>query len=134
MTVRRYRPTIVVNLLDGKATLSGLFADGSLPALHHMQVDPGSVTPIRTGLGMKVPPGWTGLVMPETRLAVDHMVTMINAPEIVDSTHWGEIVVRLTNHGRRPFGVWPGLTVARFIVVPEAEPLYELYGAEKEPS
>lgn len=50
-----------------------------------------------TGIAVAVPLGWVGFVMPRSGLALNHGVTVLNAPGVIDAGYRGEIKVLLYN-------------------------------------
>ena len=66
---------------------------------------------VATGIALAIPPGFAGLVLPRSGLALRHGVTCLNAPGLIDSGYRDEMRVILVNHdptepvqgrGRRP--------------------------------
>jgi dUTP pyrophosphatase len=52
---------------------------------------------IPTGIAVAVPMGWVGFVMPRSGLALNHGVTVLNAPGVIDAGYRGEVKVLLVN-------------------------------------
>lgn len=50
-----------------------------------------------TGIAVAIPPGFCGLVLPRSGLALKHGVTAANAPGLIDAGYRGEIKVILLN-------------------------------------
>ncbi|MCB0881285.1 MAG: dUTP diphosphatase [Thermoleophilia bacterium] len=71
-----------------------------------------------TGLGIAVPEGWGGLVMPRSGLARKHGVTVTNAPGLIDAGYRGEVIVLLVNHGDEDVVLEAGSRVAQLVLVP----------------
>ena len=61
---------------------------------------PGARALVRTGLAVAIPPGYAGLVLPRSGLALRHGVTVLNAPGLIDAGYRGEVQVLLVNHDR----------------------------------
>jgi dUTP pyrophosphatase len=57
-------------------------------------------------------------VRPRSGLAVDHGVTVINAPGTIDADYRGEVRVALVNLGAEPFAVTRGMRIAQLVVAP----------------
>lgn len=53
---------------------------------------------VSTGIAVAIPPGWAGLVLPRSGLALRHGVTCLNAPGLIDAGFRDEIRVILVNH------------------------------------
>ena len=71
-----------------------------------------------TGFAIALPPGHEGQVRPRSGLAVEHGVTVLNAPGTIDADYRGEVKVPLINHGDRPFAVTRGMRIAQLVVAP----------------
>ncbi|MBA2386772.1 MAG: dUTP diphosphatase [Acidimicrobiia bacterium] len=52
---------------------------------------------VPTGIRIAVPPGHAGLVLPRSGLALDHGVTLVNSPGLIDAAYRGEVKVVLIN-------------------------------------
>ena len=70
-----------------------------------------------TGIAIAVPPGYAGFVLPRSGNALNHGVTVANAPGLIDAAYRGEIKVVLLNtdphHG---FQVHRGDRIAQLVV------------------
>ena len=53
---------------------------------------------VPTGIAVAIPPGWAGLVLPRSGLALRHGLTCLNAPGLIDAGYRDEIRVILVNH------------------------------------
>jgi len=71
---------------------------------------------IPTGWAMELPPGYEAQVRPRSGLALQHAITMPNAPGTIDPGYRGEIRVILLNLGREPYTVHAGDRIAQMIV------------------
>ena len=71
---------------------------------------------IPCGIAIAIPDGNEGQVRPRSGLAIDHGVTVLNAPGTIDSDYRGEIKVALINHGTRPFAVERGMRIAQLVI------------------
>jgi dUTP diphosphatase len=90
-----------------------------LAACDRHELGPGERALIGTGLAVAIPEGHAGLVAPRSGLAVEHGITIVNAPGIVDSGYRGELRVILHNTDRREtFVVEAGMRIAQLLVVP----------------
>jgi dUTP pyrophosphatase len=52
---------------------------------------------VPTGLAVAIPPGYAGLVLPRSGLAMKHGVSVLNAPGLIDPQYRGELKVLLVN-------------------------------------
>lgn len=82
------------------------------------ELAPGVARLIRTGIAIELPPGTEAQVRPRSGLALNHSVTVLNAPGTVDEGYRGEIGVILINHGRLLFSVASGMKIAQLVVAP----------------
>lgn len=73
---------------------------------------------VPTGLALELPPGYAGLVLPRSGLALRHGVTCLNAPGLIDPGYRGEVGVILVNTDpTEPYEVHRGDRVAQLLVV-----------------
>ncbi|MDQ6726942.1 MAG: dUTP diphosphatase [Actinomycetota bacterium] len=73
---------------------------------------------VPTGVAVAVPPGYAGLVMPRSGLALRHGVTVLNAPGLVDAGYRGELRVLLVNTDPDDdYAVHRGDRIAQLVVV-----------------
>lgn len=82
-----------------------------------INVEPGSVVLVPTGLCIALPPEWEGQVRSRSSLAVQG-VLVANSPGTVDSDFRGEIKVVLINHSLGNFKISRGDRIAQLIVAP----------------
>ena len=73
---------------------------------------------MRTGVAVELPEGMVGLVLPRSRLAFEHGVTVVNAPGLVEPGYGGELGVILVNLGADVFVASAGDLVAHLLLVP----------------
>lgn len=86
-------------------------------------VGPGERWSIGTGVGVEIPEGHAGLVLPRSGLARDHGIALVNAPGLIDSGYRGELRVLLLNTDpAETFKVEPGDRVAQLVITPIATP------------
>jgi dUTP pyrophosphatase len=81
-------------------------------------LQPGQRALIPCGVAVALPAGHVGLVHPRSGLAVDHGVTVLNAPGTIDVGYRGEVKVLLINHGEGAVEVRHGDRIAQLLVVP----------------
>ncbi len=108
-----------------------LDADLPLPAAQHpddagydlhaavdAQLDPaGGRALVATGIAIAIPPGYAGFVLPRSGLALNHGVTCLNTPGLIDPLYRGELKVLLVNTDReRPYEVHRGDRIAQLVV------------------
>jgi len=72
---------------------------------------------VPTGIAVAIPPGWAGLVLPRSGLALRHGVTCLNAPGLIDAGYRDEIRVILVNHDpAEPFTIEVGDRIAQLVI------------------
>jgi dUTP pyrophosphatase len=97
-----------------------------LYACEAAHIGPGERWSIGTGVGVEVPEGHAGLVLPRSGLARDHGIALVNAPGLIDSGYRGELRVLLLNTDpAETFRVEPGDRIAQLLLTPivTAEPV-----------
>jgi dUTP pyrophosphatase len=81
---------------------------------------------VGTGVAIALPPGVAGLVTPRSGLAIEHGLTLLNAPGLIDPNYRGEIKVILHNTSERRYTVEVGDRVAQLLLVPYCAPDLEV--------
>ena len=102
--------------------------DAKLPSLSHhgdagydlyanetLEVLPGNIALVATGLKLAVPVGFECQVRPKSGLALNHGVTLLNSPGTIDAGYRGEVKVILINLGKNPFLVEKGKKIAQLV-------------------
>ena len=84
---------------------------------------PGKRALIPTGLRLQIPEGWEVQVRPRSGLALNHGITVLNAPGTIDSEYRGPLGVILVNLGTEDFTVAHGDRIAQLVVAhaPQAD-------------
>jgi dUTP pyrophosphatase len=111
-----------VRRLDERALLPTRAHPGDagldLHALEGATLEPGGRAAIPTGIAVEIPPGYAGLVLPRSGLALRHGIALVNAPGLIDSGYRGEVRVLLLNTDRAtPFAIAAGDRIAQLVVV-----------------
>jgi dUTP pyrophosphatase len=84
-------------------------------------IGPGERWSIGTGVGLEIPAGHAGLVLPRSGLARDHGISLVNSPGLIDSGYRGELrVLLLNNDPAETFRVEAGDRIAQLLLVPIA--------------
>jgi dUTP pyrophosphatase len=94
---------------EGDAGLD-LFADEDLM----LQV--GQRALISTGIAIELPVGTEAQIRPRSGLALNHGITVLNAPGTIDAGYRGEIKVLLINFGQAPFQIERGMKIAQMVI------------------
>jgi dUTP pyrophosphatase len=86
---------------------------------------------VPSGVAVAIPPGYAGLVLPRSGLALRHGVTCLNAPGLIDAGFRGELQVLLVNHDPvEEYAVQRGDRIAQLVIVAVEEAAFELVAAE----
>ena len=114
----------VTKLKDG-ATLPTRAHEGDagldLYACEAAHIGPGERWSVGTGVGVEIPAGHAGLVLPRSGLARDHGIALVNSPGLIDSGYRGELRVLLLNTDpAETFRVEAGDRIAQLVLVPIA--------------
>jgi dUTP pyrophosphatase len=102
------------------AGAAGLDLYAALPAGQKLVLEPGARDLIPTGVQIALPEGYEAQVRPRSGLAVEHGVTVLNAPGTIDCDYRGEVKALLVNHGGQPFEITRGMRIAQLVVAPVA--------------
>src|SRR5918996_172588 len=97
-----------------------------LRATERVSIPPGGRRLIGTGIAIALPEGVAGLVTPRSGLAIEHGLTLLNAPGLIDPNYRGEIKVILHNAGDRRYTVEIGDRIAQLLLVPYLAPEIEI--------
>jgi dUTP pyrophosphatase len=82
---------------------------------------------VPTGVAVAIPPGYAGLVLPRSGLALRHGVTCLNTPGLIDPGYRGELQVILVNHDPlADYAVSRGDRIAQLVIVGVEEATFEL--------
>jgi dUTP pyrophosphatase len=84
---------------------------------------------VGTGIAVALREGVAGLVTPRSGLAIEHGLTLLNAPGLIDPNYRGEIKVILHNTSERRYTVEIGDRVAQLLLVPYWAPELEVVEA-----
>jgi dUTP pyrophosphatase len=113
---------VPVTRLDPDLPLPGRGRHGDaafdLAARHDVVLEPGGRALVPTGVAVALPPGWCGLLLARSGLALHHGVTVLNSPGLVDSGYRGELQVVLVNTGGEAVHLERGQRVAQLLVQP----------------
>jgi dUTP pyrophosphatase len=93
-----------------------------LYACEAAHIGPGERWSVGTGVGVEIPAGHAGLVLPRSGLAREHGIALVNAPGLIDSGYRGELRVLLLNTDpAETFRVEAGDRIAQLVITPIAE-------------
>jgi dUTP pyrophosphatase len=72
---------------------------------------------VPTGVALAIPPGYAGFIQPRSGLALNHGVTCLNTPGLIDAGYRDEIKVLLVNTDPAvPYHVRRGDRVAQLVI------------------
>jgi dUTP pyrophosphatase len=118
----RPEPVLEVQQLDPALPLPRYAHPGDagldLYAADTTVIEPGGRALVPTGVALAIPDGWVGLVHPRSGLAIDHGVTVLNAPGTIDAGYRGEVKVILVNHGTEAVELAHGERIAQLLLAP----------------
>ncbi len=77
---------------------------------------PGARVPIPCGIAVALPEGFEAQLRPRSGLALNHGITVLNAPGTIDSDYRGELKAVLINHGDAVFRVVRGMKIAQLVI------------------
>ena len=90
---------VPVQQLDAALPLPAYARDGDagldLYAAETVTLAPGARALVPTGIALAIPPGFAGLVLPRSGLALRHGVTILNTPGLIDAGYRGERIAQL---------------------------------------
>ena len=89
-------------------------------------LDPGERRLVPTGVAVALPAGVAGLVVPRSGLAIEHGISVVNGPGLVDPNYRGELRVILVNLGAQRFEASAGDRIAQLLLVPFVTPDLQL--------
>ncbi|MCX6515839.1 MAG: dUTP diphosphatase [Actinobacteria bacterium] len=72
---------------------------------------------VPAGIAISIPLGYAGFVLPRSGLALNHGISLVNTPGLIDSHYRGEIkVVMLNTDQNRPYHVSRGDRIAQLVI------------------
>jgi dUTP pyrophosphatase len=84
-------------------------------------IGPGERWSVGTGVGVEIPEGHAGLILPRSGLARDYGISLVNSPGLIDSGYRGELrVLLLNNDPAETFRVERGDRIAQLVLIPIA--------------
>ena len=83
-----------------------------------IDIDPGEVVSVPTGVRVEIPFGYEGQVRPRSGLAARHAISVPNAPGTIDADYRGEVQVLLVNLGTAPYRIRRGDRIAQLVIAP----------------
>ncbi len=88
---------------------------------------PGQTELIPTGIAIHVEdPGYAAMLLPRSGLGHKHGVVLGNLVGLIDSDYQGQLMVSCWNRGQSDFTVEVGERIAQMVIVPVAQPEFEV--------
>jgi dUTP pyrophosphatase len=88
-----------------------------LAAIHEpIEIACGARVAVACGIALALPHGYEAQVRPRSGLALNHGMTLLNAPGTIDSDYRGEVKAILINLGDAPFTVTRGMKIAQVVI------------------
>ena len=115
----------VTRLRDDASLPQGAYpgdAGLDLVACEQLELGPGERGVVPTGIAVAIPEGYAGLVIPRSGLALEHGISLVNTPGLIDSGYRGELrVIAINTDRERSFTVEAGMRIAQLVVTPVPE-------------
>jgi len=92
-------------------------AGADLYSIEEVTIMPGEHKLVGTGIALEFHGSSSMLICPRSGMALEHGVTVLNAPGIIDADYRGEIKVMLINLGNSPYKVEFGQRIAQALLV-----------------
>ena len=71
-------------------------------------------------------PGYAALILPRSGLGHKHGIVLGNLVGLIDSDYQGELMISVWNRGKDAFTINPFDRIAQLVIVPVAQPEFEL--------
>jgi dUTP pyrophosphatase len=114
--------TVRVRLLTPDSKMPSLANEGDVAFDLYSTIDidlqPGQRVAVPIGISLEIPRGYEGEVRPRSGLALQHGVTVLNAPGSIDSGYRGEIKSILVNLGSETFRITKGMRISQLAIRP----------------
>jgi dUTP pyrophosphatase len=92
-------------------------AAADLPARCAVTIEPGRSRLVPTGFAVAIPAGTCGLILPRSGLALNHGITLLNSPGLIDSGYRGELQVLLYNTSDTSVSIERGQRIAQLLLL-----------------
>ncbi len=115
---------VAVMKLHGSARLPRYATSGAAGMDLHacleeaMELLPGEIVAVPTGLAVAIPSGWVGLVRDRSGLAMTGVHTLAG---VIDSDYRGEVKIALHNAASSPRTIQPGDRIAQMLILPSPQ-------------
>jgi len=85
-----------------------------------VEVEPGAIIKIYTGISIRIPEGYEGQIRSRSGLAVNHGICVVNSPGTIDSDYSGELIVGLINLSKDYYSIDKYDRIAQLVFAPVA--------------
>lgn len=93
---------------------SGMDLSADVPG--EIELAPGEIKLISTGIYISIPQGYEAEVRPRSGLALKHGISLVNTPGTIDSDYRGLVSVIAINHGKERFKIRRGDRIAQMVI------------------
>jgi dUTP pyrophosphatase len=100
------------------AHAAGVDLVAAVPEDAPLTLAPGARALVPTGIAIALPIGFEGQVRPRSGLAVNHGLSVLNAPGTIDADYRGEVHVLLVNLGNDSVEITRGMRIAQMVIAP----------------
>lgn len=80
-----------------------------------VELNPGEIKAVGTGISVEIPKGYEGQIRPRSGLALKG-ITVANSPGTIDPDYRGEVKVILLNLSKEKFKVEKGMRIAQLVI------------------
>lgn len=91
-----------------------------------MEIKPGEIVLVPTGLFMQIPTGFEGQVRSRSGLSLKKGLVVLNSPGTVDSSYRGEVKIILINHSKEVQKIENSERVAQMVISKHETVIFEL--------
>ena len=102
--------------LPAAASASAAGLDVRAAVAASIELEPGSIRSIPTGLCVEIPEGFELQIRPRSGLASRHGITLANSPATIDADYRGEISIALIHLGKEAFSIERGMRIAQLVL------------------
>lgn len=96
--------------------------DLSYAGEERVQVEPGQVVPIPTGIALQIPSGYEGQIRSRSGNTYSVGLVVANQPGTIDADYRGEVFALMTVIKPDPVLIYPGNRVAQLVFAPVSRP------------
>ena len=105
-------------------------AGADIKSAESTSIPPGETVLISTGISVKIPMGYVGLVFSKSGQALKG-VSLGNSVGVIDSDYRGEIKVPLINHSKDWYPILTGQKIAQLVIMPIVLPTFTKWEGEE---